>query len=427
MTDSPPTRRSTFALLAGLYVSQFLGVGFFYTGLTAILRERGIALEQLGIIQTLGLLWAAKFLWAPLIDRFGSARRGHYRGWLLLLQPAIALARLAMLAVDPVRDFGSLIMVAALVIVLSATQDIAADALAVRALAPDDRGIGNGIQIAGGYLGNILGGGAVLVVYDQWGWRPAIAALVVFTALPSWQVWRYREPARAAAPDAGAAWRSVVTVFRAPGVARWALVLLPLYWIGVTSGYSLVTPMLVDVGWSLTRIGLVTNLLGGALAMGGAVASGALVRRLGRRRAMITFGVAQLVAALGLLPLATGSRDAVLAGAAVVAVNVCYAAVSTIVYTVNTDLSRPASAGSDFTMLASVSFAASLIAGAAALAIAGRFGYPAVIVGSAGLLALGVLAPRFLFVDRATVTSQSGARVDADAGHAPAPLQDVTR
>lgn len=55
MIDPSPTRRSTFALLAGLYVSQFPGVGFFVTGLTAILRERGTALEQLGVVQALGM------------------------------------------------------------------------------------------------------------------------------------------------------------------------------------------------------------------------------------------------------------------------------------------------------------------------------------------------------------------------------------
>lgn len=124
------TRRGTFALLASLYVSQFLGVGFFFTALVAILRDRGVPLEQLAVIQALGLVWAVKFLWTPLIDRYGR----RYRSWLLVLQPLIAVAPLATIPLDPVADFGSLILLAALVVLVSATQDIAADALAVRVL-----------------------------------------------------------------------------------------------------------------------------------------------------------------------------------------------------------------------------------------------------------------------------------------------------
>ena len=84
------SRARTLSLLAGLYVSQFLGVGFFYTALAAILRDRGASLEQLGTIQAVGLIWALKVFWAPIVDRYGP-RRGHYRGWLLVLQPAISV------------------------------------------------------------------------------------------------------------------------------------------------------------------------------------------------------------------------------------------------------------------------------------------------------------------------------------------------
>ena len=128
------TRSRTFALLGGLYASQYLGIGFFYTARVALLRQRGVPLEQLGVIQVLGLLWGAKFLWAPLLDRHGSRRHGHYRGWLLVLQPAIVVALLALVPLDPVADFGALLLLAGAVAALSATQDIAADAIAIRVL-----------------------------------------------------------------------------------------------------------------------------------------------------------------------------------------------------------------------------------------------------------------------------------------------------
>ena len=52
-----------------------------------------------------------------------------------------------------------MIAVCAAYVFLSATQDIAVDAVAVRLLSDRDRGTGNGIQIAASYLGTLVGGG----------------------------------------------------------------------------------------------------------------------------------------------------------------------------------------------------------------------------------------------------------------------------
>lgn len=387
-----PERRRTLRLLGGLHVSQYLSIAFSTTALVAILREGGVSLEQLGVLQALGLLWAVKFLWAPLLDRYGSPRFGHYRGWLLVLQPAIVVGLLGLVGLDPVGDLSALLLVTGLVMALSATQDVAADAIAVRVLDPADRGLGNGIQIAGGYLGNILGGGAVLVVYDRLGWAAAVLALALFTALPLAQVLRYREPARPAADgEARPGVRALVTVFHGPGVKPWALGLLPLLWIGVSAPYALIPPMLVDAGWSLSLIGLVLTVLAGGLAMVAALGGGELVRRWGRRRALRCFVAAQLVAVLALLPL-TGGRAGWVATAAVCGLNVAYAAVATVVGTVNMDFSRRATAGSDFTTLTCVGFLAAMVAGALALAAAGQFGYRAVVLGSVVVAAVALAA-----------------------------------
>lgn len=166
---SGPGRAQTFGLLGSLYLSGFLGAGFFLTGLLAILRDGGASLAQLGVVQALGLLWAAKFLWAPLVDRYGDRRRGHYRSWILLVQPALVVTLMlaAVVVADPVDDYPRLVVIIAGVLLLSATQDIATDALATQVVRAADRGIANGIQTAGGLLGNLIGSGAVLIVYER--------------------------------------------------------------------------------------------------------------------------------------------------------------------------------------------------------------------------------------------------------------------
>ena len=63
------SRAARYRLVAALYGSQFIPLAFFLYGLSAVLRERGVPLERIGLIQLVALTWVVKFAWAPLVDR----------------------------------------------------------------------------------------------------------------------------------------------------------------------------------------------------------------------------------------------------------------------------------------------------------------------------------------------------------------------
>ena len=358
----------------------------------------------------------AKFAWAPLVDRYGWPRLGHYRGWLLIIQALLVGAVFTLIPLDVVQDLPMVLGLVAVIAVLSATHDIAADASAVRLLPPSERGVGNGIQKAGGYFGLMVGGGAMLIIYDRFGWMVALAVLAVLTALPLSVLMRWREPEAipAAAPRSRGSFRALGSFFRQPGAARWALVVLPLYYLGIATAYPLVTPMLVDVGWPLDRIGAVSIIGGGTAAVLASLGSGALVTRLGRRPALVGFGVLQVAAVISLWPLAWGQGGTLMGLASVALLNVAYASAGTAVYTISMDWSRAGSAGSDFTVQDSLVHLCSQLTGAAALGLAGALGYPrmlglSVILGSAGVAAAAWLfhqpsapSPRVETVPRST-------------------------
>jgi len=96
------------------------------------LSASGTDLAVVGLTAWIGLAYSLKFLWAPLLDQRPPLRMlrgfGRRRGWLLLVQPALAAAAVLLAlshpAVAPVAAFAA----AASVAVLSATQDIAIDA-----------------------------------------------------------------------------------------------------------------------------------------------------------------------------------------------------------------------------------------------------------------------------------------------------------
>ncbi|WHF23093.1 hypothetical protein QJS66_01445 [Kocuria rhizophila] len=63
-------------------------------------------------------------------------------------------------------------------------------------------------------------------------------------------------------------------VLSVPGGKRWALVAVPLVALGSAAVWSLVTPALVDAGWSLGSIGTVTSVIAAAPALAAAPTGG---------------------------------------------------------------------------------------------------------------------------------------------------------
>lgn len=380
-----------FRLITALYFTQYLGVGFLTIGLVAILRDGGTSLATLGMLQTIGLIWPLKFLWSPLVDRFGSRRFGHYRSWLVPLQLGLVVTLLALTPfATPSDHLGPVMAICALFVFFSATQDIAADALAVRLLTDGDRGLGNGIQVGGNYLGSVVGGGLAVVVYDRFGWVPAMVMLALLTATALGVVIAFREPERVVQVRRPGV-RELLSVFGQPGCRSWVLVVVPLYYIGAAVGYAIVSPALVDAGWSLTKIGIVSGAIASAPAVLAALGAGALVRRWGRTRVLVLGGALLVVATLGLVPLALGEAATVWTTVALCAFMAAYAVANVVVYTINMDFARPDSAGTDFTTLTSFALAVSFVAAAIALTAAVYVGYIGVLVGSIVLIVIGTV------------------------------------
>jgi MFS family permease len=390
------TNRAVFGLFLPLYGSQFLAIGFLFTALTAITRDRGGSLEDIGIIYAVGFVWALKFLWAPLVDRFGSRRRGHYRSWLVVTQPAAALGIVALAPLDVGDDLGIIIALLTVVAILSATQDIATDALAVRLTSGGSRGGINGLQIGANFVGDVVGGGLVLVMYDFFGWVPAILTLAAVVAVPILFIRRFTEPP-AQLPADPVRRGTMFSVFRRPGVSRWALVQTPLLAIAMPGAYGLLVPMLVDSGLSIGMVGLLTNALGGIIGIAAAVVAGMWVERLGRRRALVWYGIGQAVAIAMMLPVVTGGLF--WSVVAIVVVNVFNSAVFVAMYTVNMDHSRPERAGSDFTIQTSISLGLRFAAAAVVASIADTAGYTAALLTCVAAAVVAVLAVLVLYRD----------------------------
>jgi len=102
-----------------------------FSTLSVWLRESGVDLKTIAFASLIGLTYAFKWVWSPLLDQWRLpilGRLGRRRSWLVLSQSLVAIGLAGMALCDPQESLSVLISLAVLVAFASATQDVAVDA-----------------------------------------------------------------------------------------------------------------------------------------------------------------------------------------------------------------------------------------------------------------------------------------------------------
>lgn len=397
------------ALLGTLYFTQGLPYGFFTQALPVLMRKEGWSLGAIGLTSLLALPWALKFLWAPLVDRWFWPHIGRRRSWILPLQ-VLTVLFLAAIAMVPAGSAIPVLIASVFVVnLLAATQDIATDGLAVELLPPSERGIANGIQVAGYRLGMIVGGGALLIAYDDVGWAGTFGAMAVLVALMTIPIALTREEP---VPIESAP-RPLVHFLRRPGAIP-ILILTASWKFGESFAMGMLRPYLADLGLGLADVGRLLGTVGFVSGLVGALLGGALIGRVGRQRSLIAFGLLQC-AAVGLYALLAAqilSRDHLTL--IIAAEHVASGMATAALFTCMMDWCDVRASGADYTVQAS----AVVIAQGSAAALSGysatALGYPTHFALGAVLAALALVPAAVLFPKPLVHISKSAAETGAD-------------
>jgi len=295
-------KRSTkLGLLGSLYFSQGLPFGFFTQALPVMLRRQGFSLGEIGLSSLLALPWALKFLWAPVVDGVWARRFGRRRSWIVPLQLASVGILATLAASSLLEQRTALFGVVLLLNLIAATQDIATDGLALDLLGPAERGLANGLQVAGYRVGMIAGGGLILALYDQLGGVGSFLSMAALMAVATLPILTLREPAPVDDRP-----RDAVHFLRRPGAARLLLIVIT-YKAGDAFAGGMLRPFLADAGLGLTDLGWLLGTAGFVAGLLGALCGGALVSPLGRRRALVAFGLLQAASIAGYAYVAAGT------------------------------------------------------------------------------------------------------------------------
>jgi PAT family beta-lactamase induction signal transducer AmpG len=288
--------------------------------LSAWMTNAGVNLKIIGLYTWIGLFFTLKVLWAPLVDRYSIPLLGRRRGWMLATQFGLMVSIAGMGAIDPRLAPVALAAMVALTTFLTATQDIASDAYRADVLQANERASGSAMYTMGYRGATIVAGAGALVLSDHIPWStvyPVMASLMVIGLVATW---RGPEPEVVPAPRTlrDAVVDPMVDLFSRKGAVI-AIAFIMLYKFGDYMAADIITPFLIQTGFSNTEIAGVLKVMGMIATIAGVVLGGGIVAVLGVRRSLLILGVLQALMNTGYLALSIYGKSHLLLVVAIAA------------------------------------------------------------------------------------------------------------
>jgi PAT family beta-lactamase induction signal transducer AmpG len=261
------------------------------------MKEEGIDLTVIGLINLAQIPYTWKFLWAPLMDRYTLPFLGRRRGWILIAQLVLVGSITGLGFSNPANHFWMMVIMAMLVALFSATQDIVVDAYRREDLSDKELGLGSSLYIFGYRLGTMLAAGGGLIMADHVPWSMVYMVMgffmfigVIITILSPEPVIGIETPRTIK----DAVINPFMEYFKRDG-ALWILAFVLLYKIGDNMANAMTAPFYLDIGFTKTQIGTVVKIFGIWAVIVGALVGGTIMIRLGINRSLWIFGVLQAI------------------------------------------------------------------------------------------------------------------------------------
>src|SRR5262249_20197791 len=283
------------------------GMPFLLSGsvLTYWMATEKVDLTTIGIFGLVGLPYALKFIWAPLVDRMPwpvlDRWLGRRRSWMLVTQIGILLSVLLLALSNPVSGPWLTAFAAVLVAFFSATQDIAIDAYRIEILNDDEQGAGAATTQLGYRIALWIVDALALLLPSFVPWAVVLSVIAALAVVGIVTTFLAEEPRSALPPPTDAtSWlkEAMIRPFAEFVAYRgWVVILLfaLLYKYGDALGGSMARPFYVQMGFSGPEIFGVTKSFGVAATLLGGLAGGVLVARYGIFKSLLIAGILQAV------------------------------------------------------------------------------------------------------------------------------------
>ena len=368
-----PTTNKLVTFLC-LYIAQSIPMSFFSTVIPVMMRQENFSLSAIGLLQLIKLPWIIKFFWSPLVDR-NCMTVSHYKRWIFSSELIYAVLIFSVAFLDFKENFSTILILVIISFVASATQDIATDALAVLSFSRKDKSLVNSMQSMGSFAGAMIGGGVLLLLFKQIGWNSLLPCLAIFVIVALVPLFFNKDIAIKEKSQAQKAKKTdFYYFFTQKGIWK-QIIFLFLYYSGLIGTLAMLKPYMVDLGYNIKEIGVMSGLAGTFIAFLSSFGGGFIIRRIGRYRARILFAVAILLATFYFLGLSYVTPTTLLLYIGIFLLWGSYGMATIIVYTTAMDCVREGREGTDFTIQTVITHLSSMCIAIASGKIADLTGY----------------------------------------------------
>jgi PAT family beta-lactamase induction signal transducer AmpG len=333
MAAEAPAKRSwgqAFAVyierpvLSMLFLGFSAGLPFYlvFSTLSAWLRTAHIERATIGMLAWVGLMYSFKWIWAPVVDRAAlpvlDKLLGRRRSWMLVAQAGLMLCLGNLALSDPTEGVTRIALFALGVAFFSATQDIAIDAWRIESATADKQGAMAAAYQIGYRTALMVASAGALIIAGESGFRASYLTMAGLVGIGMATTLLIREPVREISQAAeqrehrvidwlakrahwpqwaqrsgawfmGAAVAPIVDFFGRYGLTLGLMIFAFISTYRLTDYVmgTMTNTFYIDMGFSLTEIGVVAKFFGWPSTLVGAVLGGVIVAKIGRIRGLL--------------------------------------------------------------------------------------------------------------------------------------------
>jgi PAT family beta-lactamase induction signal transducer AmpG len=283
--------KARLAWIAALAFASGFPFGLINEAVPIYLRTHGVSRVAIGQLNRLSLPWSLKWIWAPLVDRHGTRRQ-----WVAGCLAGLAALTFALGSLQTGKLGLGLWIILALIVLLSATQDVAIDAYTIQSTTTRELGVANSVRITLYRIAMLTAGGLLVWLAGRVGWRGSFsvgAALLAALAVSAFLLPTV-ERMSARAQSLG---EPLTELLSRRGITT-VIVFALIFKLDIAALEPMMRPFWVDRGLSLEAIGAVVASGRLIATMVGAAAGGVFTTRYGIFTGLWVLGLIQAFSAL---------------------------------------------------------------------------------------------------------------------------------
>lgn len=303
---------SDIVIIFGLGLVCGLPIAMLLSTLKVFLVDLHIDIKTIGAFSLLSLPYSLKFLWAPVLDSvslpFLTQRFGKRRAWMILTQILLFILIAFLGVVGIGNNLWAIFIVACLIAITSATQDMAVDAYRIETIKPEDQGLAATFYVYGYRLGMLVSGAGALYLSSKTSWQLVylnIASVMLFgvavtlLAKENLQLIETIQKSQRTFMN----WLKTSMIEPLSELLRrknWYIIFPFVIAFKLCDAFSgsLTLPFLLDVGFSKVEIAVIVKTFGLCATLVGALIGGILVKRVGLMKSLWVAAILQMLSNL---------------------------------------------------------------------------------------------------------------------------------